>query len=543
MVNSPFLETGMDDNLTTTHPLAREPFAAPRIAALSSAGQRRPIAVVLGMHRSGTSLCAHILSAMGIDMADEIGAAASNAKGHWERLEIVEAHDRILRLFNRDYFGPLHDLPLPAAWWADPRVFQIKREIVAFLARRMGDSYFGFKDPRTVRLMPLWHQIFNDLKLAPKIVLCLRNPAQVARSLKERDNLDPRIGEYRWLNYVVDVFRYCGGFEVCTVDYERWFRDPCANFEKLKQLLDVEWQQSRSDLDLVLSSIVDPALRHDEPHYDEPHQPLVRSLYRLVSDCGPVGGVHDEIDKFVAQFVGFQNLQAPLYPTLDTLAAAAATCPNLEQETAALRADIEQRAATEAALRADFEQCAATEAVLRADIEQRNATEAALRADIEQRNATEVALRADIEQRNATEAALRADIEQRAATEAGLRADIEQRAATEATLRADIEQRTTTEAALRAELEVARRKLLEAEQHERESKTALSALQHENSSLRSEIDAAREVGGAALEALRYNLAGPHGKPRRATWRIPMLRHFRPRAREQLPLGPAVADHR
>jgi len=30
-----------------------------------------------------------------------------------------------------------------------------------------------------VRLMPLWHQIFNELKLAPKIVLCLRNPAQV----------------------------------------------------------------------------------------------------------------------------------------------------------------------------------------------------------------------------------------------------------------------------------------------------------------------------------------------------------------------------
>jgi hypothetical protein len=111
----------------TTHPLPREAFAVPRIAAISDADQRRPIAVVLGMHRSGTSLCAHILSAMGIDMADEITAAPSNARGHWERWEIVEFHDRILRLLNRDYFGPLHDLPLPPAWWADPRVSQIKR--------------------------------------------------------------------------------------------------------------------------------------------------------------------------------------------------------------------------------------------------------------------------------------------------------------------------------------------------------------------------------------------------------------------------------
>ena len=460
----------MNDNLMTTHPLAREPFAPPRIAALSGAGQCRPIAVVLGMHRSGTSLCAHVLSAMGIDIADEIGAATSNAKGHWERWEIVEFHDRIFRLFNRDYFGPLHDFPLPAAWWADPRVSQIKREIVAFLTRRMGDSYFGFKDPRTVRLMPLWHQIFNDLKLVPKIVLCLRNPAQVARSLKERDDLDLGVGEYRWLNYVVDFFRYCGRFEVCTVDYDQWFRDPCANFEKLRQLLDVEWQLSRSDLDLVLSGIIDTALKHDERHYDEPRLPLVRSLYPLVSDCGQDGGVRDEIDKFVAQFVSFQNLQAPLHPTLDTLAAAAAKYPDLEHQTAALRADIERR--------------------------------------------------------TATEAELRAEIEQRAATEAALRADIEHHMAIEAALRADSEQRAATEARLRAELEVLRRNLLEAEHRGQESKTAISTLHHENSSLRSQLDAAREVGRTALEALRCDSAMPPGAQRNSARRLAVLRHFR-----------------
>ena len=81
-----------------------------------------------------------------------------------------------------------------------------------------------------------------------------------------------------------------------------------------------------------------------------------------------------------------------------------------------------------------------------------------LRAEIEQRAATEAALRAeDTSKRAATEAALRAEIEQRAATEAALRAEIEQRAATEAALRAEIEQRAATEAALRAETEPAGR--------------------------------------------------------------------------------------
>src|SRR5215468_10867338 len=105
----------MNDNLITTPPLPRETLAAPLIAPISGAGARRAIAVVLGVHRSGTSLCAHILSAMGIDMADEISAHESNARGHWERWEIVEFHDRILAQFNRAYFGPFHDFSLPVA--------------------------------------------------------------------------------------------------------------------------------------------------------------------------------------------------------------------------------------------------------------------------------------------------------------------------------------------------------------------------------------------------------------------------------------------
>ncbi|HKD35643.1 MAG TPA: hypothetical protein VKB78_02555, partial [Pirellulales bacterium] len=148
------------------------------------------------MHRSGTSLCSHIISALGVDMADKIPGPGNpaptpdNPRGHWERWEIVEFHDRILGLLNRDYSGRFHDFELPVAWWADPRVQALRREIVEFLKRRIGPMPFGFKDPRTARLLPLWLQIFKELNLAPKFVLCLRNPAQVARSLRDRDRLD-----------------------------------------------------------------------------------------------------------------------------------------------------------------------------------------------------------------------------------------------------------------------------------------------------------------------------------------------------------------
>ena len=73
---------------------------------LRVAAGRRPIVMVLGMHRSGTSLCSHVLSALGLDMADRLThpslsePAPDNLKGHWERWEIVQLHERILKLFD-----------------------------------------------------------------------------------------------------------------------------------------------------------------------------------------------------------------------------------------------------------------------------------------------------------------------------------------------------------------------------------------------------------------------------------------------------------
>jgi len=331
-----------------------EPARRDRITAISSALQRRPVAIVLGMHRSGTSLCSHILSALGVDMADKIPGPGNpaptrdNPQGHWERWEIVEFHDRILGLFNRDYFGRFHDFALPVAWWADPRVAEIRHEIVGFLERRMGKGYFGFKEPRTVRLMPVWHQIIDELKLMPKIVLCLRNPAQIGRSLSARDRLDPEIGEYRWLVHMIDFFRYTNKIDFCTIEYEEWFRKPLVNIEKLQQFLDLPWQQSEDDLALVLSGIINPAARHDDPNHPGPSQPQVRTFYDLARRLGH-DGVRDEIALIVSRFVGFQQLQRPFIAGFEDIAKTAVKYSEIAREAASLRTAASERAADLAA--------------------------------------------------------------------------------------------------------------------------------------------------------------------------------------------------
>ena len=492
----------MNDSLATSYPLAVEPFARARVAPVADADRRRPIVVVLGMHRSGTSLCAHILSAMGIDMADEIRELDSNARGHWERWEIVELHDRILGLFNRDYYGPFHDFSLPVAWWADPRVSVIKREIVGFLERRMGDGYFGFKDPRAVRLMPVWHQIFNDLKLAPKIVLCLRNPAQVARSLHARDGLDLETGEYRWLTHMVDFFRYSGDFDICTVEYERWFTDPFGNFEQLKKFLDVPWQQSECDLGLVLSGIVDPALRHDSSDHREAGQPLVRSLYALARDDHPDGGARHQTSDIITQHINFQKLHEPFQRAFENIAGIAAKLPQVEQEAADLRAAVGERdALIEAAnVRASAAEARLAEALAAAEAQRIHFAEIVAERDAhaEAMGAAIAGLREDLARAESEAAALRTALNEREATSqeadaranasearlAGSLAEVEPQRLQITAISGDLSDQNTAAAALQAEIEKLRSALAQAEQRGQEHAATAAAARAESAVLR-----------------------------------------------------------
>jgi hypothetical protein len=580
----------MNDDVLSPQSLSIEPLRRNRITAISSAVQRRPIVLVLGMHRSGTSLCSHILSALGVDMADKIAGpgnasvTADNPRGHWERWEIVEFHDRILGLFNRDYWGCFHDFALPVAWWADPRVAQIRREIVSFLEQRMGEGYFGFKDPRMVRLMPVWQQIFNELKLAPRVVLCLRNPAQVARSLHARDGLDPEIGEYRWLVHLVDFFRYANSYDFCTVEHEGWFSDPSANLEKLRQFLDLQWQQSESDLALVLSGIIDPAARHDDSEHREASQPLVRSLYKLARSAGQDGGARDQIAYLVSQFVGFQQLQRPFVQVFEDVAKTAAKFPEIEQEAAALRAVVSER---DAAVAAGDARAAAVEGRLAeafVEIEQQRvqiaelASERDAHAEIERaasglkatlaeretaladlsRRADELlaALQAAQAQAAAGEAAL--DHAEQEAQERGFAAlamereiaasrdalaqsereaqehatgatamQIEVGALREALAQTEGEarRRAVVAEAMQSEVMTLRDALAQSERGARERAAAAATLEAEFVALQGTLTAARQVAKAAIAALQIGSAAPTEPERQLGWSQAIMRFF------------------
>jgi DNA repair exonuclease SbcCD ATPase subunit len=303
------------------------------------------------------------------------------------------------------------------------------------------------------------------------------------------------------------------------VEYEEWFDNPAANIEKLRKFLDLPWQQSESDLALLLSDLIDPTARHDDPEHHEANQPLVRSLYKLASRAGRDGEARDQIAYIVSQFVGFQQLQRPFQRAFEEVAKVAAKLPEVEQEAVALRAAVGERdAVTEAA------------GARATAVEERLA--AAL-AEIEQQRAQIVGLAGERDEAGRTKATL-ADRET-AVTEFSQRADElfsalqaaqAELAASEAALRRaeqETQERRAAAATMQSEIAGLREMLAQAEREEQERTAAQTALQSEIAALQEKLTAARQVGQAAIAAFRIDTAAPPKRDTLRGWRRALMR--------------------
>jgi SAM-dependent methyltransferase len=172
----------------------------------------------------------------------------------------------------------------------------------------------------------------------------------------------------------------------------------------------------------------------------------------------------------------------------------------------------------------------------------------ALSEIISDRNRAAEALQADINQRAANEAALGAEVDRRTASEATLRAEVDQRAANEAALRSaldkaerDSREHAAAAEALRGEIASSRIQLAAAERSARERGAAAEVMQREITSLRSELAVARDVGSAALTALRTLSAPMLETPRNANWLTVALRPLGLRSGYPVAVSPVVVD--
>lgn len=155
----------------------------------------RPPVIILGMHRSGTTMTARLLAGLGLFLGRDL------ERNH-ESLFFQLRNEAILNGCHGGW-----DQPAPAEeLWRHPasraRFVQLLRDDLASwrLAAYLGPGRFlryrtpanldlpwGWKDPRNSLLLPLWLELFPEAK----IIHVVRNGLDVAASLARREGGGP----------------------------------------------------------------------------------------------------------------------------------------------------------------------------------------------------------------------------------------------------------------------------------------------------------------------------------------------------------------
>ncbi|MCK5219054.1 hypothetical protein KAR10_06000, partial [bacterium] len=250
--------------------------------------------VVLGMHRSGTSVITKALELFGVELGqDLIPVADDNLKGFWEDKSIIELNDRILALAGMTWFS-VFDYPFALLDSEQGKTFE--DEAVNILESRFANrTLWGFKDPRCAKLLPFWQRVFLRLNdVAARYIFVLRNPLDIAASLQRRNDFNLAMNQHLWLTHTFPNLALLEDKEACFVSFDHFLTNPHNDLERIANHFGLSLDAEKTVE--FISEFLSPDLRHS---HSSPVDliitpgvfPFVEKLYRILNQVAE-GTVH-----------------------------------------------------------------------------------------------------------------------------------------------------------------------------------------------------------------------------------------------------------
>lgn len=197
----------------------------------------RPGVIILGMHRSGTSIVGGLMNMMGLKTGGPlILAAEDNAKGFFERIDVVLQNDYVMQkqqvhyAFNTYRFDHIQGLKEILLHY-DEKFFNEGRRGLAFLNDEKNYPWM-LKDPRLCITLRMWLPLLN---FVPSILFTYRHPLDVALSLSKREFEHFRIGKGIRMWYVYNRRAVEQSNDLCRVvtSHRKVMKQPKVEFDRI----------------------------------------------------------------------------------------------------------------------------------------------------------------------------------------------------------------------------------------------------------------------------------------------------------------------
>ena len=183
---------------------------------------------IAGAHRSGTSMLTRLLHECGLELGPEselMPARSDNPDGFWENLRFVAINDEVL-----NKLGGAWDLPPQASEnFRDKRLDPLRTKARLLLEQFESKDTWGWKDPRNSLTLPFWQSLLPDLKL----ILVVRNPLEVAYSMRERNGTSYAFGLRLWEIYNRRALEFSAKSERIVTLYDSFFENPETELKRV----------------------------------------------------------------------------------------------------------------------------------------------------------------------------------------------------------------------------------------------------------------------------------------------------------------------
>lgn len=248
----------------------------PRSKAKTSPAARRQALVVAGMHRSGTSAMARLLSLVGGALPERVmEPGPDNPLGYWEPWEMVALDDAILRSIGSRWDNVFSVVDSDRAFAARD---QFLDQAKAFLNLNFGDrDLLVMKDPRSSILTRFWRQALDEIAVDPVYVIMVRHPFEVAESLKARNGTSRETALLLWTSYMLAVERDTRDAPRIFVDYGHLLNDWRGVLDRVEATMGRPLPNRTPEAAAEVETFLSKSHRHHEADIEALEQPGVWS--------------------------------------------------------------------------------------------------------------------------------------------------------------------------------------------------------------------------------------------------------------------------
>ena len=222
---------------------------------------RRRALFVLGMHRSGTSALGGVLAKLGAQPPKSLmEPTAANPRGYWESSALMQAHDQMLRAAGSRWndWGPFNP-----DWVGTEIAAKFHESVEPLVKQEFGDHpLILIKDPRICRFFPFWLEILKKLKITAQVIIPVRHPLDVARSLELRDHFSRDRSYLLWLRHMLDAEASSRTVTRTFVGYDHLLDNWKDVAGKIAADLDLKWPKMSGDTDALIADFLSTELRH-----------------------------------------------------------------------------------------------------------------------------------------------------------------------------------------------------------------------------------------------------------------------------------------